>query len=53
MFIENTRVSLAKAAWLTTVMACAIAVAILIVVGYYGYAATVFCVALAAAINLR
>jgi hypothetical protein len=46
-------VSLEKAGWLTTVTACLIAVVILVAVGYYGYAATVFCVGLAAGINLR
>ena len=45
--------SLEKAGWLTTVIACVVAVVILLAVGYYGYAATVFCVGLAAAINLR
>ena len=45
--------SLQKVAWLATVLACLIAVVVLIAVGYYGYAATTFCVALAAAINLR
>lgn len=42
-----------KAAWLTTVIACLITVAILLVAGYIGYAATAACVAVAAAINLR
>ena len=42
-----------KAAWLTTVMACVIAGVVLLLTGYYGYAATVGCVAVAAAINLR
>jgi hypothetical protein len=46
-------VSLQKAGWLTTVISCLIAVVILVAVGYYGYAATVFCVAVAAGINLR
>jgi hypothetical protein len=46
-------VPLAKAAWLTTVIACTIAVVVLLATGYQGYAATVACVALAAAINLR
>jgi hypothetical protein len=46
-------VPLGKIAWLTTVAACLIAVVILLVAGYLGYAATVFCVALAASINLR
>jgi hypothetical protein len=46
-------VPLAKAAWLSTVIACAIAVVVLMLTGYFGYAATAGCVALAAAINLR
>jgi hypothetical protein len=46
-------VPLAKAAWLTTVIACLIAVVVLLIAGYIGYAATVGCVAAAAAINLR
>jgi len=46
-------VSLQKIAWLVTVLACVIAAAILVLVGYQGYAATVFCVGLAAGINLR
>ena len=45
--------SLEKAGWLTTVIACLVAVVILVAVGYYGYAATVFCVAVSAGINLR
>lgn len=44
---------LGKLAWLTTVIACLIAAVLLLVVGYEGYAATVFVVALSAAINLR
>lgn len=44
---------LAKAAWLTTVIASLIAVVVLAATGYLGYAATAGCVALAAAINLR
>ena len=44
--------SLQKAGWLVTVMACLIAVVILLAVGYYGYAATVGCVGASAAINL-
>ena len=43
---------LEKAAWLTTVIACAIAALVLLLTGYVGYAATAACVALAAAINL-
>lgn len=44
---------LARIGWLTTVLVCVIAVLILIVQGYYGYAGVTFAVALAAAINLR
>lgn len=44
---------LARIGWLTTVFVCVIAVLILIVQGYYGYAGVTFAVALAAAINLR
>jgi len=50
---QNRGVPLAKAAWLTTVIACVIAVVVLAATGYLGYAATAGCVALAAAINLR
>jgi len=46
-------VSLQKAGWLVTVVASLIAVGVLVGVGYYGYAATTFCVGVAAAINLR
>jgi hypothetical protein len=45
-------VSLQKAGWLVTVIACLVAVVILLAVGYYGYAATVGCVGASAAINL-
>lgn len=45
--------TLEKIAWLVTVLASLVAVGILVAVGYYGYAATTFCVGLAAAINLR
>ena len=43
---------LARLAWLVTVGACLIAVAILVVEGYYGYAAVTFAVAASAALNL-
>jgi hypothetical protein len=46
-------VPLDKAAWLTTVIACVIAGVVLALTGYFGYAATAGCVALAAAINVR
>jgi hypothetical protein len=45
-------VDLARIAWLATVLACLIAVAILLTQGYLGYAAVTFAVAVAAAINL-
>jgi len=45
-------VDLARIAWLMTVAACLIAVAILVLQGYFGYAAVTFAVAISAAINL-
>jgi hypothetical protein len=45
-------VDLARLAWLGTVGACLIAVAILVVQGYYGYAAVTCAVAASAALNL-
>jgi hypothetical protein len=49
---ESSSVDLARLAWLVTVGACLIAVAILVVEGYYGYAAVTFAVAASAALNL-
>ena len=49
---ENKLVDLGRLAWLGTVLACLIAVVILMLQGYYGYAAVTFAVALAAGINL-
>ena len=49
---EHRSVNLARLAWLATVGACLIAVAILVVEGYYGYAAVTFAVAASAALNL-
>lgn len=49
---EHGGVDLARLAWLGTVAACVIAVAILVVEGYYGYAAVTFAVAASAALNL-
>ena len=49
---EHEGVDLARLAWLGTVGACLIAVAILVVEGYYGYAAVTFAVAASAALNL-
>ena len=44
---------LSRIAWLTIVVACLVAVVLLLVSGYQGYAAVVGAVALSAAINLR
>ena len=44
---------LARFGWLATVLACLIAVVILGLQGYYGYAGVTFAVAVSAAINLR
>ncbi|HTU85536.1 MAG TPA: hypothetical protein VMF57_08170 [Solirubrobacteraceae bacterium] len=49
---ENTVVDLGRMAWLGSVLACLIAVFVLILQGYYGYAAVTFAVAIAAGINL-
>jgi hypothetical protein len=46
-------VNLARIGWLVTVLACLIAVVILLLQGYIGYAGVTFAVALSAAINLR
>jgi hypothetical protein len=45
-------VDLGRIGWLATVVACLIAVLILVLQGYYGYAAVTLAVALSAAINL-
>jgi hypothetical protein len=50
---DNRAVDLARIGWLTTVVICLIAVLILLLQGYLGYAAVTFAVALSAAINLR
>jgi hypothetical protein len=49
---ENTAVDLARIGWLATVVACLIAVVILALQGYYGYAGVTLAVAISAAINL-
>ena len=49
---QNAVVNLGRLAWLATVGACLIAVLILVLEGYLGYAAVTFAVALAAFINL-
>lgn len=43
---------LARIGWLLTVLACMIAVVVLLTQGYYGYAGVTFAVAVSAAINL-
>lgn len=43
---------LAKIAWLVTVVACLIAVLVLTLEGYVGYAGVTLAVAIAAAVNL-
>ena len=44
---------LSRIAWLVTVLACLIAVALLLISAYYGYAVVLAAVAASAAINLR
>jgi hypothetical protein len=46
-------VPLSKVAWLVTVVVCVLAGGLLVLLDYYGYGATMFVVALSAAINLR
>jgi hypothetical protein len=46
------RVDLPRMAWLVTTLACMIAVVVLLVQGYFGYALVTFAVAVSAAINL-
>ena len=50
---ENTDVDLGRLAWLVVVLASLIAVLILALNDYYGYAGVTLAVALSAAINLR
>lgn len=45
-------VNLGRVAWSLTVLACLIAVLILVLEGYYGYAGVTLAVALSAAINI-
>lgn len=49
---ENVCVDLARFGWLATSLACLVAVLILVVEGYFGYATVTFFVAASAAINL-
>jgi hypothetical protein len=50
---QNRPVDLARIGWLSVVVACLIAVVILLFQGYYGYAGVTFAVAASAGINLR
>jgi hypothetical protein len=50
---ENRAMDLARIGWLVVVIACLIAVVILLLQGYYGYAGVTFAVAASAGINLR
>jgi len=50
---RQTTADLARVAWVVTVLACLIAVLILVLQGYLGYAGVTLAVALSAAINLR
>jgi hypothetical protein len=45
-------VNLGRIAWVLTVLACLVAVLILVLEGYYGYAGVTLAVALSAAINV-
>jgi hypothetical protein len=45
-------VDLGRIAWLMTVLACLVAVLVLLLNGYYGYAGVTMAVAISAAINL-
>jgi hypothetical protein len=49
---ENKRVNLARIGWLATVLVCLIAVLVLALQGYLGYAGVTLAVAVAAAFNL-
>jgi hypothetical protein len=49
---QNNAVDLGRLAWLATVLVCLIVVLILVLQGYYGYAAVTFAVAVSAGINL-
>jgi hypothetical protein len=49
---QNTGVNLGRIAWLVTVVACLIAVLVLALEGYIGYAGVTLAVAISAAFNL-
>jgi hypothetical protein len=50
--VEESTVNLARLAWLVTAVSCLVAVLVLILDGYYGYAGVTLAVAISAAINL-
>ena len=50
--VEENTVNLGRAAWLVTVVACLVAVLVLVLDGYYGYAGVTLAVAISAGINL-
>jgi hypothetical protein len=49
---DESTVNLGRVAWVVTVSACLVAVVILILDGYYGYAGVTLAVAISAGINL-
>ena len=49
---DNAAVDLARLSWTATVFACVIAVVVLLLQGYYGYAIVTLAVAVSAGINL-
>jgi hypothetical protein len=49
---EESDVDLGRIAWLLTVLVCAVAVIVLVLEGYFGYAGVTLAVGMAAAINL-
>jgi hypothetical protein len=50
--VDEPSVNLGRAAWLVTVVSCLVAVLILFLDGYYGYAGVTLAVAISAGINL-
>jgi hypothetical protein len=52
MDVDESTVNLGRLAWLVTVVACLVAIVILVLDGYYGYAGVTLAVAISAAINL-
>jgi hypothetical protein len=50
---QKRNLDLARVAWLVTALTCLVAVLILALQGYLGYAAVTLAVAVSAAINLR